>query len=375
MKPKIPYIEFFQNKQQFLVASMTFDCIDTFSKVLVYDRDQGGYQRKPEPKHFNKIRDYILSNRTKFILPTSIVLGLDKNVFDIISKEKGFLNLELIKQKDPVFRIVDGQHRIAGLHEAAIKDSSIKEIKLPVVIVVTSNNHRSTELEIFNDINSKAKRVKVDLIKLATFDYRIREENINNDNIVEHICTKVAFLLKEQSEGSVWSNAIKFDIHREGALGIIGVNSFMESIDSIVKVYLKNNPIDFLKLKHDAVIKKVNSSSEAIAKFISKAWNELIKTKWPDTFGSHQLEMDTDDELKLYYYKKDYYIQKTFAVKALNGLLGDYYKTRNGDEKRTLDDFKKKLTASNIRNEDWKIGGQLSGLSSESGVKKLKEMI
>lgn len=374
MKYQIKYLEFSQNRQPFLIASMTFKCIDTFSKVLVYDIDQGGYQRKPEPKHYNKIRDYILADINSFILPTSIVLGLDSTMLKSINKGNGLLELDSIKITDSIFRIVDGQHRIYGLREASRKNTVINDYELPVIIVITSENRRSLELEIFKDINSKAKRVKVDLIKLAAYDYRLREKNIKEDNIVEHISTKTAFILKENNEESVWHSAIKFDIHSELIFGIIGVSSFMESIENIVKIYLKNNQID-LTANHEAILRKVNSASENISKFLFSCWDEIIKSKWPDAFDNKQIEMDIDEELKVYYYKKDYYIQKTFGVKALNGVIGDLYRTNNGNDKKTITDLKTRLGASKIKNDDWKVGGPFSGFSSESGVNKVKKMI
>lgn len=374
MKFDIPYLEFVQNKLHFLCGWMPFDCIDHFSEVLVYDINPGGYQRKPEPKHYNKIRDYILKESNIFILPTAVILGLNKEKLNTLVKQKGYLHLDSKDIKEPLFRIVDGQHRIYGLREAKKKDNAIKEFPLPVIIVLTSENQRSKELEIFRDINSKAKRVKVDLIKLASFDYRLKERGINESNLIEHICTKTAFLLKEDKTGSVWTNAIKFDIHNELILGIIGVSSFMESIESLVKFYLRSNPID-TTAKHEAIVKAVNNGSKKIADFLSQCWNKVIKDKWPDAFGSEQVQMDIDEEFKASYYKKDYYIQKTFAVKALNGVIAELLKENGGNEAKTQTALKQKFAASKIKNEDWKIGGTLSGLSSESGVNMLKRML
>src|SRR4051812_8113416 len=97
---------------------MPFKCIDSFSQVLVYDVDPGGYQRKPESKHYNKIRDYILKESKSFILPTSIVLGMDDDILNKVVKNDQLV-LDDSVNVDPIFRIVDGQHRIYGMREAA----------------------------------------------------------------------------------------------------------------------------------------------------------------------------------------------------------------------------------------------------------------
>ena len=168
----IPYIALNQNTQEFLIASMPFKCIDLFSKVLVYGVDENGYQRKPEPKHYNKIRDYVINNPSSFKLPTSIILGIDKENLRKISS-KNIITLDTTKTRNDIFRIVDGQHRIYGLREAAQKEKNINEFPLPVTIVVTSPKSRSIELEIFTDINSKSKRIKIDLIKRVPISHRL----------------------------------------------------------------------------------------------------------------------------------------------------------------------------------------------------------
>lgn len=358
------------------MAVMPFKCIDSCSEVLVYGEVEGGYQRKPEPKHYNKIRDYILTNLSEFILPTGVVLGLDNSLFSKLNKAHNGKNvLELDSSNtEKVLRIVDGQHRIYGLREACKKEPSISSYQLPVIIVLTKENKRSKELEIFNDINSKAKRVKVDLIKLAEYEYRLKEDSINSANLTDHICIKTAYILKEDKPESVWHNAIKFDIHNDLILGIIGVKSFMESIEVIVKVYLRTHDVK-VKPKYSDLLEYVNKASADISSFLFTCWDEHIKNKWPDAFDSQKIQMDIDEELKTYYYKKDYYIQKTFGVKALNGLISDVYRENNAIPNKSLANIKLRLSQSKIKNEDWRIGGRFSGLSSESGVKKVKDMI
>jgi DGQHR domain-containing protein len=377
MKFQIKYLEFTQNRQIFLIAVMPFKYIDTFAQVLVYGQDKDGYQRKPEPKHYNKIKDYILQNLGDFILPTSVVLGLDKEDLAKISKTDGgvkIIELDDSKVSAKIMRIVDGQHRIYGLREAAKSKPLINDFLLPVIILITNKDKRSIELSIFNDINSKAKRVKVDLIKLAEFDYRLKEKSINEKSIVDHICIKTAFILKETKEDSVWQNAIKFDIHNELILGIVGVNSFMESIQSLVRTYLREHKLDFTS-NYTALLKFIDAAGKALSDLLFICWDDYIKTKWPDTFDTKQIGTDIDEELKTYYYKKDYYIQKTFGVKALNGIIGDIYKDNAGISSKSLTVIKNRISKSTITNSHWKVGGPFSGFSSESGVNKVKKMV
>ena len=375
---EIKYLEFKQNQQSFLLAAMPFESIDRYAQVLVYGDSAEGYQRKPEPKHFNKIRDYITDNLSEFILPTSIVLGVDKEDLSSLTTVKNgnnIISLGGLKKDNKLLRIVDGQHRIYGLREAAKTNPGIKDFLLPVIILVTNKNKRSIELSIFNDINSKAKRVKVDLIELAKYNYRLREKSISEKNIIEHICIKTAFVLKEEREFSVWHNAIKFDIHNELILGIVGVRSFMDSIQLLAKTYLKEHKLSLPSKDYEALLNYVDTAGNSLSEIVFTCWDSYIKSKWPDAFDSKQIGSDIDEELRDYYYKKDYYIQKTFGVKAINGIIGDLFKDNKGVSSKTLTAVKTRIANSKVTNNDWKVGGKFSGFSSESGVNKVKKLI
>ena len=90
---------------------------------------------------------------------------------------------------------------------------------------------------------------------------------------------------------------------------------------------------------------------------------------------THHRNVSFDDELKTFYYKKDYYIQKTFGIKALNGLIADAFKNASGNANRTISNLKSVISKSTVTNSHWKVGGPFSGFSSESGVNKVKKLI
>jgi hypothetical protein len=123
------------------------------------------------------------------------------------------------------------------------------------------------------------------------------------------------------------------------------------------------------------LLKYVDSAGASVADFLFTCWDDYMKSKWPDAFGTEQIGIDIDEELKTFYYKKDYYIQKTFGVKAINGLVGDIYKQNNGSFSKSLVAIKSRISKSLITNKHWKVGGPFSGFSSESGVNKVKKMI
>jgi hypothetical protein len=252
-----------------------------------------------------------------------------------------------------------------------------------IIIVLSDVNSRSKELQIFSDINSKGKRINTDLALLAKHDYEIKETNLQDNDVNNHIAIKTAYYLKETSsvtigdskEFNVWVNSIKFDIHSEVTLGIIGVAIFSQSIKTLIDEFILGNPFTNKngKLAGDELIEYCNQASIVIGDFLLFAWNEVIKVKWPGAFKEDILKNDEGQLVKIYY-NKDYYIQKGLGVKSLNPIIGDTVKNKGLNfESKTL--FKTKIFESKVRIEDWRNGGPFSGFNSESGFAKIKRII
>ncbi len=372
---KFPIIEYKQNNYHFISTVLPFDLINSSSETLVYGKNLGGYQREPDGLHFNRIKNYILKDN-KFLFPTSIILGVDSELIkSFIIVENGISYIDFSDIKSKMFRIVDGQHRLRGLEEAAKTNPALKELPLSVNILCTPPNSKSLEMEIFGNINSKSKRIKVDLIELARYEYHIIEKSINSSEINEHLSIRVAFNLNENKDPlNVWENAIKFGIHDDEKIGIIGVNAFRESIKSIVSSYLINNR-GISSLQDGELIEKTKSASSEIEDFILQAW-KIVFEKWPSCFDISQEQIDFDLEIKKFHYKNNYYIQKTLGAKSINGLLGNII-SENDDkiDFSSLELFKAILSESDTVTTDWEIGNTFSGYSSESGFAKVAKII
>ncbi len=83
-----------------------------------------GFQRSLDIARTKKLADYILKaweDRDAF-LPTSIFLATDKDVF--FDEEKNEITFEV--EKVCPFNVVDGQHRVQGLIEAALQNPEIQ---------------------------------------------------------------------------------------------------------------------------------------------------------------------------------------------------------------------------------------------------------
>lgn len=370
-------LKYNQNSQEYISTVIPFSVIDKMSKVLVYDIDEDGYQRTPNKLHYSKIKKYIIEKKEDYKFPTSIILGVDKNEIDnyLEADQCGdYLNLNSDKI---IFRIVDGQHRIYGLREASKLNPTVNDLLLNVIILITEENKKITELEVFNDINSTAKRISTDLSILAKFKFKIKDENLRIEDVPEFISINTAYKLKEFKENTVWSSGIKFDIHSEITLGIVGVTSFSESIQQIVTQLLekKFNFNDNKHLKGKELIDYCEEVSLKIAEEINELWYKIIFKKWKLCF-EHKIIKDEFGEIKDTFYNESFYIQKTIGVKVLNVLYSEILKGLESEDidlaKSKFDDL---ISNSKFTSNFWKKGGILSGLSSESGFSKARAMI
>ncbi|KAA0990408.1 DGQHR domain-containing protein [Dyadobacter aurulentus] len=370
-----PIIRYKQQNQEYISLIIPFQILYKISKVLIYGIDDDGYQRKPNKVHLNRIKNDALKSNN-FRLPTSIILGVDEDVVEEMLKNSAdpsrLIDIDVTKQ---VFRIVDGQHRIYGLWEASKEKSELLDFPLNVIIIISQEKKRSVELEVFTDINSKSKRINTDLAELAKHDYQIKEEVIENNEVSRHIAIKTAFFLKSEGEENIWRNAIKFDIHSEISLGIIGVTIFSESIKSIIDKYILDVPYsnNGKDLEGQPLIEYCNNSAKVIGAFLSKVWNDVVKIKWGKAFREDIVKNDEGEIVKIFY-SKDFYIQKGLGAKAINFIIGESVKEHGLNEKAE-ESIQKIIFDSKVKIDDWRNGGPFSGYNSESGFRKIREVI
>ena len=350
-----------QNSQEYISLVLPFKIINDISKVLIYGKDKYGYQRELASSHYNQIKKNILSE--EILLPTSIILSVNKEDIQEDIKEIGNGLIELnIHPNNKIFRIVDGQHRLKGLEEAAKENDKINDFMLHVIILLTDRKSRIVEVDTFININSKAKKIKTDLTLLAKYNYEILGEK-EIDDVFEHICVKVAYQLHEKIKQSVWKNAIKF----EKSKGIIEVNAFKKSITPLVKTIIDKEDLNVTK-----DIDIIDDVSSQIAKIINREW-QIIKNRWEACF-EEKIERDLEDEFSLTYYNNKYYIQKTTGVNALNMIFNETLQNADTVDE-AFEKFKDILQNSLIKSDDWLVGKKFSGLTSGSGFKKAKKFI
>lgn len=371
MKNKILIQRYSQNDQTFINFVIDFKTLNRTSKVLVYGEGKYGYQRKPDKKHYQKIKKYLLSEENA-ILPSSIILGVDKDKiakYSVVENGNTYIDLEKVDTR--IFRIIDGQHRLKGLEEAVKVKPELENFMFNAVVIETALVERSKELSIFTDINSKSKRIRVDLALLAKYNYEIYEGKI--EKLGEHIAVKTAYKLKENNdERNIWRNGIKFDVNEEKALGIVSINAFKHSIKPICDKYLRDVGFDMEQATDEEKYLMAETASDFITKLMIEAWT-IVAEKWGGCF-TPAVENDYFYDMKEFFYNRKYYIQKTLGVQVLNSIL--YDSIRNDKLlKYNLGQFYRTIIASNINISNWSAGDIFAGLSSEAGFKLAKDYI
>ncbi|WP_203247778.1 DGQHR domain-containing protein [Sporosarcina beigongshangi] len=362
-----------QGDQEYLSLVMDLKTIYKNSQALIYGVDEFGYQRPLDISHSNKIKNKVLGIEKDILFPTSIILGLDEdestniitnvsNFADQLSSSVVYFNLpENITYK--VFRIIDGQHRIAGLSAAAEQNPELWNLPLNIIILLMSKEKRINELNVFKDINSTAKKLKTDLVILAKQQYiLLGQEDLKNKNDMEsYVATKTSFILNEEISGSVWENAIKFEKEINSQLGVIGVSAFNKAIMPLVRERVKDFNL------YEINISSLDEVADGLARYINTAWS-LVFDKWKDCFGNYNVILDSDEYQ--YRYNSSFYLQKTTGVNAISQIL-----YQQNEKNNPLECFKAIIDKSPLTSKDWIKGGKLAGLTSGSGFKKAVNLI
>lgn len=371
MTHKIGVQSYSQNGQKFINFIIDFKRLNQVSEVLIYGECKYGYQRKADKKHVTRIKNYLLEENNA-ILSSSIIVGVDsKSISQILSKDGEQSYIDLKSLKKPIFRIIDGQHRLQGLEEAAKENPNFNRFMFNVVAIVTNVEERYKELDVFTDINSKNKRIHVDLALLAKYNYQIYGGKI--ENLGEHVAVKTAYKLKEnRSERNIWLNGINFDVYEENALGIVSVNAFVQSIMPMCNRYLRDIDFQVETATDEAKYAVVEQASDYLSSLLLEAWI-IVEEKWGGCFTA-AVEHDYFNEIKEYFYNRKYYIQKALGVKVINAILYDSIR-RKSLKDYNIGKFYRTIIASNVNRSNWSTGDIFAGLSSESGFKLAKSYI
>ncbi len=144
--------------------------LDRFD-VDVYDpgKNPSGYQRRPVEYRFKEISRYVQNNEG--LLPTAILVNIRDQAKFVPSHDGDSVGLLKIPEGARLW-VVDGQHRVYGLREAADKlkqSTPAAELAYDVPVVFTVGLNKIQEMRLFHIVNSKARNVPTDLAAQLLF--------------------------------------------------------------------------------------------------------------------------------------------------------------------------------------------------------------
>lgn len=154
---------------QLYVTALPIESIINRLQVDVYDAGQNpeGYQRRPIENRFKEVARYVEEHEG--LLPTAILVNFRDDVKFVPDDEsdKGSITQGVLRiPSDTIFWVVDGQHRVYGLQEAARRlkrANSEAMLSYDVPLVFTVGVKKLDEMRLFHIVNSKAKSVPTDL--------------------------------------------------------------------------------------------------------------------------------------------------------------------------------------------------------------------
>lgn len=379
MNAKFFGIKYKQEKQEYLSFICPMQYVIDNSEVLIYGKDKKyGYQRSPKKSHYLKISRRLQTDHG-LVTPNSIVLGLNKEqleekfVVKLIedNEYESVISLSPKSSDDVKFRIIDGQHRIEGFKDAISNVSDehaaddLKNYSANIIVMLLDSNHRMPEVDVFSDINSKAKPLKMDLTVLARYQYTLLEQP-SDVHSKEFFLTCLINKVNEGESCFGWINGITIDVNCEKKIGLVGFKAFMESLDKFYKFFVDENTLKNMNSFDEKADYLEKCAITAYAEF-AKCW-DLVFEKW--NVSEKRWITDPFGEDIVVYYKENYYIQKTMGVVAINGLIEDAYCEGDGFLR-----FKNILDASELTTNDWLTSGRFSGLSSQAGASRIKKAI
>lgn len=372
-------IKYYQDEHEFYTTVLTYEYLSKISETLKYQgRGKLGYQRELNSIHYNRIKKSILNRNSKYkdfsalVSPTSIILGINRVDFEKIDKEERDKDLFIFNFDDNIrcFHVIDGQHRIKGIGLAAEEDKELLKYQLNIIILVIEENKKRVEVNVFSDINSKAKPLQMELTILSKYEYELLERSDDID-IDEHIAINAAFKLNDK-KGTVWENGIKIDPNNKNGVGIVSFRSFYDSIKMICQNYSEENNTFYQASFEDRISYIDDISEKVVNDILIPFWN-IIEQKWQGCFQTNTYAFNL--EKYNIRYRTEYYLQKTMGVKALHIILRDELNKYDYNIEKTFISIEDIIAKSNVSSIEWLVGKRFAGLSSESGFKKIAEII
>lgn len=312
-----------------------------------------GYQRPPVESHYKKIARYLADADAGRILPMSIIAAA---TLRDISYNGNELTVE------GRLRIVDGQHRIKAIEYLREEKNpryknKYKELanayEFPVILLITNEIDSALEMDTFININSKGRRVSINLAK------ELREKKMKVDlekheidltkEAYENLATQVVKLLAHDA-ASMWYGRIQMG-DELGLQKPVSIGTFARSLKRIT-----TRVADLVVTGKRVISEEEAKRTAAITKSaVEQLWTAVL-ARWPKCFEE----------------PKEYNLQRGLGVSVIHRLFESCIKEvplSNPQEILTEAQriFESYLGKTDVEAEEWEVGGTFTGFSSEQG--------
>jgi DGQHR domain-containing protein len=265
------------------------------------DIEAPGYQRAPDQKRIEKIKNYIQVETSQPIFPTTLLVNSRKSLN--FKSDNGDVGELVIDQQ---LFVIDGQHRIEAFKDMANNEelrSKYGYVELPIVIM--SNFDYKEEVEQFFVINSRQRTIKTDLaqrIYLEICKSDMSTKLISDKDKWQGLAATIVDSLNDNPE-SIWYKLIELpnddkDVRKER---LISQNYFIKSLRPFFSGASKRWDYSSESSKNGSSI--VEESSLLLEKY----WR-MMKSIYPEAF----LE------------KKKSILFKTVGVVSMHMVLAEY---------------------------------------------------
>ena len=326
--------------------------VDHYSSSLEPGDPQQGYQRPPERSRITRIGTYLTKEQGNGLYPNAVLLGSRKPLlFDAMSRR-----LEL--PNEPVLRIIDGQHRIAGLRYAICEKQAGQLAFLSVPVVIVEIQDRTEEMNQFRIINGTAKSVRTDLVNaiLTAIAEKQGPDAIPEKDVWKVVVTKTVDALNRRDD-SPWQGILLMPDEIGTSSGSDKITRATSAITSIRAVHNWLDGIGFLSGK------SLDDQADLLADVLVAYWS-AVRNVVPDAFSE----------------PAEYVIQKTPGLFSLHyllreKLLGPIYQGRRPWDEPTFQEFIKdspEITDANFWHKD---AGRAASYGSMKGFRELAELL
>lgn len=353
----VKFVKVKQGELDLFLFSVSVEEIVNNTTVSIFSNENPkGYQRPLSKIHVSKIVRYLASEETP-IITSSFILATDRTNLEIDWDKESF-------EITGPMRLVDGQHRAEAFRELKSKNNEkyqkVKNLELPATLIVSSDEDNLFEIQAFLDLNSKGKKVSTDLAIRLRDEIRSSKGIKDEDEAFEHICTNAVLKLDRTGIDNVWYKSIKTEPLDQGR--IVSINAFVRSLRPVLNAYLSSSVFDLNASMQNN--ESLESISDEFYEFLRESWN-IVYGRWPNAFKFSLIKAD-----------KNYVLQKGMGVNSIHLVLAELLSEfgRFGKEE-VLYRLKKILDETQIESGDWLVGGSFTGYSSQSGYKRIKDMI